>query len=263
MKIRQDEYERRARAVLQWVEDRKKGFEDQKFGDTLGEAQSLQSELRKFVVEQRPSQEGEKMDLETLFAEIQTELNVNNRAAYVPPEGLAPDDIQAAFDSLSKSQKAYARSVRENRFRFVQKVDTTLTDEKKKEIEDSFNHFDGNKSKSLDKAEFKAALSAMSVFFASESEFDSTFVQVSGGSPAVSKEQYLSFVEAKYKDKDTPDQIKESFRAVADGAAYISPDQLRVRPLTDEDVAFLQQAMPARDGGLDYNAFVDANFVTS
>jgi len=29
MKIRQDEYERRARAVLQWVEDRKKGFEDQ------------------------------------------------------------------------------------------------------------------------------------------------------------------------------------------------------------------------------------------
>jgi len=263
MKSREDEYERRARAVLTWVEENRKRFEDYKFGESLAEAQQYQADLRKFIVAGRPAQEGERMDLETLFAEIQTELKVNSRAAYAPPEGLTPDDIQGAFDSLGKAQKGYARAVRDNRFRFVQKSDTTLSDEKKKEIEDSFNHFDTNKSKTLDKAEFKAALSAMSVFFSSDAELDSTFGQVAQGGAAVTKEQYMGFVENKYKDIDTPEQIKESFRAVADGAAYITPDQLNVRPLTKEDVDYLRSAMPSTSQGLDYGAFVDANFVTS
>jgi actinin alpha len=262
MKTREDEYERRARAVLGWVEENRKRFEDYKFGDSLAEAQQYQADLRKFVVEGRPQQEGERMDLEMLFAEIQTELKVNNRAAYTPPEGLSPDDIQTAFDGLGKAQKTYARAVRDNRFRFVQKADTTLSDEKKKEIEDSFNHFDSNKSKTLDKAEFKAALSAMSVFFSSDSELDSTFASVAAGGTAVTKDQYIAYVESKYKDIDTPEQIKESFRAVADGAAYITPQQLNVRPLTQEDVQYLETAMPAVSGGLDYSAFVDANFAS-
>jgi len=164
---------------------------------------------------------------------------------------------------LGKAEKAYARAVRDNRFRFVQKVQSSLSDEKKKEIEESFTHFDSNKSQSLDKAEFKAALSAMSVFFSNDAQLDQTFAQVSGGAPSVSKEQYIAYVESKYKDIDTPEQIKESFRAVADGAAYITPQQLNVRPLTQEDVDYLQQNMPQTDQGLDYAAFVDSNFVTS
>jgi len=263
MKTREDEYEKRARAVLAWVEENRKRFEDYKFGDSLAEAQQHTAGLRKFVVEDRPPQEGERMDLEMLFAEIQTDLKVNSRAAYVPPEGLEPDDIQAAFDGLGKAEKAYARAVRDNRFRFVQKVQSSLSDEKKKEIEESFTHFDSNKSQSLDKAEFKAALSAMSVFFSNDAQLDQTFAQVSGGAPSVSKEQYIAYVESKYKDIDTPEQIKESFRAVADGAAYITPQQLNVRPLTQEDVDYLQQNMPQTDQGLDYAAFVDSNFVTS
>jgi len=263
MKSREAEYERRARAAIAWVEETRRNFEDYKFGDSLVEAQQYQAELRRFVTEKRPAQEGERMDLEMMFAQIQTDLRVNSRAAYVPPEGLSPDDIQAQFDSLGKAQKAYARAVRDNRFRFVQKADTQLSDDKKKEIEESFNHFDGNKDHSLDKAEFKAALSAMSVFFSSESELDSTFAAVSGGAPAVSKEQYIAYVENKYKDIDTPEQIKESFRAVAEGAAYITPQQLNVRPLTSEDVAYLQQTMPSTGDGLDYSAFVDSQFVTN
>jgi len=263
MKNREDEYERRARAAITWVEETRRGFEDYKFGDSLGEAQQYQAELRKFVTEKRPAQEGERMDLEMVFAEIQTDLRVNGRAAYTPPEGLSPDDIQGQFDALGKAQKAYARAVRDNRFRFVQKTETSLSDEKKKEIEESFNHFDKNKNQSLDKSEFKAALSAMSVFFASEGELDSTFAAVASGAPAVSKEQYLAYVSNKYKDIDTPEQIKESFRAVADGAAYISPQQLNCRPMTEEDVAYLQQNMPSTGEGLDYAAFVDSQFVSS
>jgi len=60
MKTRQDEYERRARALLSWVEEQEKKFSEFKFGDTLAEAQTTQADLRKFVVEERPLREGEK-----------------------------------------------------------------------------------------------------------------------------------------------------------------------------------------------------------
>jgi len=201
------------------------------------------------------------MDLESLLAEIQTELKVNGRTSYNPPEGLAPEDVQAALDTLTKSQNGYAQAVRDNRFKFVQKAETKLSDEKVKEIEDSFNHFDSNKNGVLDKLEFKAALSAMSVFFPSDTEFEEVLTRVSGGSSKVTKEQYLNYVQAKYQDKDTPDQIKESFKAVAGGADTITLEQLNCRPLTEEDIAWLKERMPHQSsGGLDYSAFVDSNF---
>jgi len=101
-------------------------------------------------------------------------------------------------------------------------------------------------------------------FFPSETEFDAVFTRVSGGSsPArVSKEQYVNYVQSKYQDKDTPEQVKESFRAVAGGSDTITPEQLNTRPLTEEDVAFLQSAMTTKGGGLDYSAFVDSNFAS-
>jgi len=261
LKTRQDEYERRARGLLDWVREQEKKFGDHKFGETLSEAQASQADLRKFVVEKRPAKEGEKMDVESLLAEIQTELKVNNRASYSPPSGLTPEDIQVAFDSLTKSQNAYANAVRAHRFAFVQKAETKLDDAKVKEIDESFNHFDSNKNGSLDKLEFKAALSGMSVFFPSEGEFENVFNRVSEGSTKVSKQQYVNYVQSKYQDKDTPDQIKESFRAVAGGGDTITPEQLNTRPLTEEDVAYLKSAIPASSGGgLDYSAFVDSNF---
>lgn len=263
MQTRQAEYERRAKELLAWIDGQNKRFEDRKFGDTLGEAQAAQAEFRRFVVEQRPTQEGEKIDLEGLFAEIQTELKVNSRAPYTPPAGLSPDDLTQALDGLTKAQNEYAKAVRENRFRFVKKAEAKLSDEKRAEIEESFKHFDSNKSGNLDKLEFKAALSAMSIFFASEDEFNQVFTKVSGGATSVSKAAYVSFVEAKYQDKDTPEQIKESFKAVADGASTITAEQLNVRPLTQEDIEYLTTHMKAGDGGgYDYNAFVDSHFVS-
>jgi len=99
-------------------------------------------------------------------------------------------------------------------------------------------------------------------FFASDAEFEAVLNRVSEGSSKVSKEQYLNYVQAKYQDKDTPEQIKESFKAVAGGADTITPEQLNCRPLTEEDVEWLKKHMSSSGGGLDYNAFVDSNFAS-
>jgi Ca2+-binding EF-hand superfamily protein len=259
IQAREDEYARRAAAIIAWVDSQVARFGLREFGDSLAEAQEFNSKLRSFVVSERPHQEGEKIDVENLFAEIQTELKINNRKAYVPPEGLSPDDLEAALDRLTKAQKGYSLAVRQNRFRFVKKLETKISDEKIAEMEASFKHFDSNKSDSLDKIEFKAALSAMSVFFKDEGEFDSTFATVSAGGTHISLSQY-GFLTQRFQDRDTPEQIKESFRAVADGSSTISAAQLATPPLSAEDAAYLQSVLPATDGGYDYSGFVDSSF---
>jgi len=260
VKARQDEYERRARALLTWVDERVGEFKNREFGATLGEAQEFQAALRAFVVTARPAQEGEKIDLENLFAEIQTQLKVNNRRPYVPPEGLAPEELEAALDALTAAQKAYAAAVRENRFRFVQRVETKVSDEKIAEMKDSFKHFDKNKTGDLDRLEFKAALSAMSVFFSSDAELERVFNNLSAGSGRIGLETYIGFLTSKYEDKDSPDQIKDSFRQVADGSVSISRAQLLTPPLDPADAEFLASVMPAAGGGYDYVAYVDSVF---
>jgi Ca2+-binding EF-hand superfamily protein len=260
VQVRQSEYERRARALLGWVDERIGEFKHRDFGSTLGEAQEFQSKLRSFVVTDRPQQEGEKIDLENLFAEIQTQLKVNGRRSYVPPEGLTPEDLEQALDRLTGAQKGYAAAVRENRFKYVQKVETKISDEKIAEMKDSFRHFDKNKNGTLDKLEFKAALSAMSVFFASDAELERTFNNLSAGSGHVNLDQYLGFLTSKYEDRDSPDQIKDSFRQVADGSGTISRAQLLTPPLGAEDAEFLASVMPESGGGYDYSAYVDSVF---
>jgi Ca2+-binding EF-hand superfamily protein len=261
VQARQYDYEERVRRLLKWVADQTEVFKNRDFGETLGHAQEVQAAFREFVVARRPQSEGEKIDLENLFAEIQTELKVNNRRPYAPPEGLAPEDIENAFDALTAIQKSYAQAVRAHRYRFIQKVEAKLSDEKLAEMDASFSHFDKNKNGSLEKLEFKAALSAMSIFFSSDADFDKVFGLVSGGAATVSKEQYISYLTSKYQDKDTPDQIKESFKAVADGGAGISAAQLQTPPLSAEDAEFLQKVLPARgDGTYDYGAYIDSQF---
>lgn len=200
------------------------------------------------------------MTSKIFFAEIQTQLKVNGRRAYVPPEGLAPEALEAALDSLTHAQKAYAAAVRENRFKYVQRVETKISDEKIAEMKDSFKHFDKNKNGTLDKLEFKAALSAMSVFFASDAELERTFNNLSAGAGHVTLDTYISFLTTKYEDRDSPDQIKDSFRQVADGSATISRAQLLTPPLGAEDAEFLASVMPASGGGYDYGAYVDSVF---
>jgi len=200
------------------------------------------------------------LDLENLFAEIQTSLRVNNRKPYVPPEGLAPEDLEARLENLNAAQKAYAAAVRENRYKFITKAESKISEEKITEMKDAFKHFDKNKNGTLDKLEFKAALSAMSVFFNSDAEFESIFARVSEGAPNISQEQYIAYLSAKYEDKDSPDQIKDSFKAVS-GGPTISSAALRYPPLSEEDAAYLEKVMPkTEDGSYDYSSFVDGVF---
>jgi hypothetical protein len=76
MKNRQNDYNRRAESLLAWIDSSIAHFGEYKFGDSLEDALNASADLRGFTVSEKPPKAGDKIDLENLFAEINTELKV-------------------------------------------------------------------------------------------------------------------------------------------------------------------------------------------
>lgn len=256
----QNDYERRARALNAFCSDTEQGWSNFDFGSTKLDAQKAFGDLRNWVTQTKPGQEGEKMDVEALFAEIQTTLKVNGLNAYVPPEGLSPDDIEANFGGLGAAQSAHGRAVRQNRFKYIEKKEDSATaDEINNEIKESFAHYDTNNSDSLNKIEFEAACMEMGVVLKTQEEKDALYLKVSGDLTDITFAQYQAWMlERMVVRLDDPEGIKNAFKIMADNSAFMTDRQLAIPPMTDEDVAFMRENMPQNgDGMFDYNGFVD------
>lgn len=256
---RKYDYERRAKAVNAFCSDTQQEWEGFTFGDTLADAQEAFRNLRHWVTQTKPPQEAEKMDVQALFAEIQTTLKVNGLNAYVPAEGLSPDDIDGNFDSLASAQNSHGRNVRQNRFRFIEKKDDSGAAEILEEIKKSFEHYDENGNQQLNKIEFEAACMEMGITFRTQGEKDDLFRKVSGDDSDITFENYREWMEGRMVVRlDDPEGIKNAFKIMADNGVGLSERQLATHPMGDEDVAFMKENMPQDGSGLyDYNSFVD------
>jgi len=260
MNQRKYDYETRARALIEWSNAKQAMFSEEKFGETLDDAKAAFSALKEYMVTEKPPKIGEKLDLEALFAEIQTELKVNDRAPYVPPADLSPESIEANWTRLTLAEQRRSQEVRENRFKFIKKAESFLSEEKIQELKDSFNHFDANRDDSLDKMEFKAANAAMGVPFSDEAHFYKVFGEVSESKGVINLEQYMKYMKKIQEDSDSADQLKESFQTIADDKEFVTPEQLAIPPLTEDDIKYLLAEMPTVEGGYDYNSFVNKNY---
>jgi len=264
MEARKQGYEQRARSLVEWTERNCDLLSDSHYGDTLEESTANFQSFRNFIVSEKPPKSGEKLDLEILYAEIQTELKLNDRLPYSPPDELHPDSIEKYWNKLAAVETNRGAKIRENRFRFIKKEESKISDEKVAECKASFTHFDQNNDHALDKLEFKAANSAMSVVFKNDDHFNKIFEEVSGGKGSVNLEQYMKYIVALQEDRDSPDQLKDSFRQMAGDNDTITGDQLNIPPLTDEDVNYLKSVMPkVGDDRYDYSAFVDQSFTST
>jgi Ca2+-binding EF-hand superfamily protein len=256
---RKNDYERRARLLLAFSNESKDGWSNYQFGETLAEAQNAFDELRGFVTGAKPSQEAEKMDVEALFAEIQTTLKVNNLRPYVPPEDVTPDALDAEFVSLATAQQQHAHNVRDNRFRFIEKKDDSAAQEIEEQIKQSFEHYDENKNGVMSKIEFEAACMEMGIVMKTQEDKDNLFNSVAQGDDSITFEEYREWMMGKLVVAlDDPEGVKSAFNTIADGNSSISEAQLKTKPLTDADREFLAANMPQNDDGTyDYAAFVD------
>ncbi len=96
--------------------------------------------------------------------------------------------------------------------RFITKAKSTISEDQLREFEASFAHFDKDGSGYLDRIEFKAALSALSIPTKDEDTFNKLFLSISQGNDKISKEQFMNYMISISEDKDTAEQIKASFQ---------------------------------------------------
>jgi Ca2+-binding EF-hand superfamily protein len=255
---RQNEYETRATALLGWIDSCHDKFGQYEAGETLDEAKEALTYFRDFVVNEKPPQLGEFFDLMALLAEIQTDLKVNGRPEYVPPEGLGPVDIDSAFEALTKTENDYAASARAHRFTFVSARESGLSAEQLAEYKSSFNHFDSDNSGTLNPTEFRAALTAVNVAYRDDAEYTQVFQGLAGDDGMISLSSYIDFMTDLSADRDTPEQVKESFAVLAGDDGVISEDQLA--HFTAEEVEYITANAPQTEGGYDFVSFVDASY---
>jgi len=256
------QYESDAQDLLSWISQTTDRFDnDHDYGRTASEAKEKFEQHKNYLSVEKPPKAGTKLDLEALFANIQTKLTVYGRSAYSTPSGLSTDDMDAAWDRLEQAEKRRGRAVRDNMFKFISKATTSISDEQVKEFEASFAHFDKDGSGMLDRLEFKAALSALSIGFKDEEAFNKLFNKVSGGNSKISREQFVNYLIELNEDKDTAEQIKEAFAMLSNQSNSIALSQLRVPPLVDTEIQYLGSNMPSQGGeAYDYATYTDQCF---
>ena len=259
------QYESQAQELLTWVGAIIQGWETESFGDSLEDAQAVVDRLKRFVLDEEPPRAAAKLELETLYAEIQTQLKVNGRPTYEVPSDVSPDAIEEAFHQLYLARQAHARKARDHRFTFIKREEAHISDDQVAEFKDSFKHFAHEGA--LGKEEFKAATSSIGVHL-KDAELASTFAQLSEskteGVTGVTEAAYISYLVNLSEDKDHPEQIKASFKQLANDRPFVRKEDLLIPPLSQEDVDLLAQLMPKNEQGeLDYNAFIDSSYSQS
>jgi len=247
----QTDYNQRAEDLMKWADSKIKEYNECQLGETQPEANAKLQALKDYLKNIKPGKAVEKMDIESLYGEIQSTLRINNRAPFKPNANLAPDVLHNQWQKLQQAEAKYGAACRDHAFAFIKKIEYKVTAEQMKEFEDSFNHFDSNSDGTLNPDEFKAALAALSIAFKEEEAFKKVFAKVSGGNESISKEQYLDYMRLVSEDKGTPEQLMASFEALADGKPTITSEQLNL--IGEEDRKFLLEHMEAAEAKDTYN----------
>jgi len=254
----QNDYERRVRALLSWIQVTEGQMANRNFPDSALEAKELFEAHKQHLVTEKSKYIVEKLDCEALLADIQIRLKVNDRKPYVAPADVTSEAVDQQWSKLEHAERARGAAVRENMFRFVSKTEATLSPEKLAEIGAAFEHFDKERNGTLDRLQFKAALSALSVPFRDENAFNELFNDVAQGNPRVTRDQFIKYTRNLYEHKDSPEAIQAAFQALAGGSNTIHISQLKVPGLAQEDLDYLNKIAPGDTK--DFNAIIASQF---
>jgi len=261
---REHEYEKGANDLVHWIDNHVARLNDHSFAaaDSAEAARTLFEEFKDFSNNAKTEKSRAKLDLESDYAEIQTTLQKNNRHLFTPNAELTPESIDHHWNKLADAERHYGAALRAHVFKFITKKVDEASPEQMKEFEDTFKHFDKNNDNLLDRLEFKACLSALGIPFRDESAYEQVFLLVANGGEGINLDQFVKYMKDLTTDRDTPDQIKNSFKILADEKNVISGAELKVHPLEESDIHFLNENMApfAKGAHFDYGTYTDSVF---
>jgi Ca2+-binding EF-hand superfamily protein len=230
----------------------------------------VQGELntfRTYVKVEKASKQGEFFLLTAKLADIQKDHEINGLPKYVPPEN-TPDHavLTKLFGELKIIEETYDHALLQKLEAAVAKAECRITDQQLAEFRASFEAFDTDQSGILDKKEFKACCQSMGIIFNEEKQFEEMFTKISSEIPGkesegrvISLDAYLNWVIRTEGSRGSVEGLIAAFKFLtgsSDGE-HVQLNQLRVYPLTEDDVEFLSQTLPKNDDGTyNLNAWV-------
>lgn len=259
----QETYETQVKDYIGWVEDQVDTWAKQDLGEDQNKASQTIEDYKKWMKDVKPDRMVERVDIEGSFAAIQTELTVNQRQLYTPPDGLSLDDLHKAVNKLNANEAGFAKKARENRFRFIEAIQTGgVTAEKMKEFEEAFNIFDSDNSGALDQSEFQAALQANGIAF-EDDDNNTKFLELSGGKkqgtpphPVVELAVYQKFMKDFYEQSDSYESICASMSKL--GAGDLGA--VSINKFSNDHREFVNEAMGGDGANVDFDGYCKGVF---
>ena len=110
-----NKFRERAEALMGWIGEAKPGLEVREPAHNLREARNLRATHNDFRTNKKPPKTAEKVALLDLARKITDTMSKSpyHRPDFVPPEGLAPADIEAAWKDLSDAEREQAAFVKD------------------------------------------------------------------------------------------------------------------------------------------------------
>lgn len=256
-----DEYEAGAKGYTAFVDNQIAEWEKKELAGDKSAAQQDIEDFKTYITKVQPDFDVQRIDLETLYANVQTELNAKGMLPWDCPESLQPASLEAANHRLNKGKEEYFDKIREHRFTFIEVKDQKVDENQQKEIEKAFDHFDQDNTAFLEREEFFAAMSAVGVSIP-ENQQESTFANIAGADDKISRAEYIKYMTSFFDTSDTVDAIQTSMSKLDAGARdFGSPSDhdavdFAAAGLTGDDLAFIQEK--CADG--DFDAYVKGKF---
>ncbi|KAI6027630.1 calponin homology domain-containing protein [Pisolithus microcarpus] len=131
--LSRNDYERRARNLLRALSEVQAEWTASVFAGTYADAKAQSANFHRYKHSTKRSWVTERQDITTLFGNIQTKLRTYGLREYVPSQGLAPSDIDHAWNDLLHSEANRSRSINAQ----IRQIKETL----RKEFADLANDF--------------------------------------------------------------------------------------------------------------------------
>jgi Ca2+-binding EF-hand superfamily protein len=162
------------------------------------------------------------------------------------------DDLEFDLELVNSAVTKKAQFI-ENQI--VARNMTNVTPQQLEEFESTFRAFDKDNSNALALHEFKACMASLGKAY-DDAELAEVFKKVAGGSDRATFEQFTNFMVSITEDRVTLDQLRQSFKAIANGRQRVTEQEMRAGQIPADVVEYLKTVVPSNSEGYDYEAYL-------
>lgn len=194
-------------------------------------------------------------ELEKIHQEVQEQMIFENQYTQYTMETL-----RVGWEQLLT---AIHRNINEVENQILTRDSKGITQDQLNDFRASFNHFDKQRSGKLSPEEFRSCLVSLGYSIRNDRQGDSDFRRIMNlvdpnGTKYVTFDSFLDFMTRESIDRDTAEQILDSFRILASDRPFITVEELRQELPSDQADYCIKRMKPFASGitgALDYTSF--------